>query len=765
MIRQILHAHCAIVIVLALFVVLGMVYSTTTPLFEAPDEQWHFAFVQYVATGRGLPVQTEQPTHLARQEASQPPLYYLLAAGVTFWIDTSDYPSIVWENPHYGYNVPGIVNDNKNLFIHTSLENFPYRGAVLAIHLARLLSVLMGALAVLFTYLLALEIFPAQKSLAASAGVVIAFVPQFLFVSSAVSNDSTIVALAALSLWLMARLLNDRRPLHVRDAITLGVACGLAALAKVSGLGLSTLAVLVLTWHILRQSKIRNAVLNAVKDQKSKILFYFLLFTFTFSLVAGWWYARNLILYGELTGTVRMNEIFHLRAAPMSLDQLLVQLHDVWETFWVGFGWGNIRAHPLIYTGIGIFVALGVIGWAFRIRNSQLAIRHSPFAILCAWIALMFAALIYWIQTTQAPHGRLFFPALPAIAVLLVFGLAHWLMTNRRWPLLHLEPTFPRLRVGGLNWGFGISLFALAVLAPFAILQPAYAFPQSLDAAPSTIRRVDINYGDQMKLLGYELSERRALPGDAVMLTLYWQSLAAMERDYSIGIHLIDAQQHVIGARDSYPGHGMLPTRLWFAGQIIRDVYWLPIDANASPGGAQIQVSLYTREDKRDLPSRDPNGQAITPIIGQIKIASAAPQTVPRMQIPTQYTWGSQIALMGYDLINAAAPNQGFELKLYWQRATPMDVDYTIFVHALDTNGTIVAQQDRQPMNGANPTSLWDDGEIVAERYAFSIPWNASSANRIVVGVYRADTGERLTVVDAQGNVIGDQVTLARGTR
>jgi len=303
------------------------------------------------------------------------------------------------------------------------------------------------------------------------------------------------------------------------------------------------------------------------------------------------------------------------------------------------------------------------------------------------------------------------------------------------------------------------------VLAPFAILQPAYAFPQSLDAAPSTIRRVDINYGDQMKLLGYELSERRALPGDAVMLTLYWQSLAAMERDYSIGIHLIDAQQHVIGARDSYPGHGMLPTRLWFAGQIIRDVYWLPIDANASPGGAQIQVSLYTREDKRDLPSRDPNGQAITPIIGQIKIASAAPQTVPRMQIPTQYTWGSQIALMGYDLINAAAPNQGFELKLYWQRATPMDVDYTIFVHALDTNGTIVAQQDRQPMNGANPTSLWDDGEIVAERYAFSIPWNASSANRIVVGVYRADTGERLTVVDAQGNVIGDQVTLAEGTR
>ena len=757
MLRRTLCAHRAIVIVLALFVALGIVYSTITPLFEAPDEQWHFAFVQSVATGRGLPVQSEQPAHLARQEGSQPPLYYLLAAGATFWIDTSDYPGLVWENPHYGYNVPGIVNDNKNLFIHTSLENFPYRGAVLAIHLARSLSVLMGALAVLFTYLLALEIFPAQKSLAASAGAVVAFVPQFLFVSSAVSNDSTIVALAALSLWLMARLLNDHRPLQTPDAIVLGGACGLAALAKVSGLGVSALAVLVLTWHILRRSKIRNAVLNTVKDQKLEILFHFLIFTFAFLLVAGWWYLRNLVLYGELTGTARMNELFHLRAAPMPFDQLLVQLREVWETFWVGFGWGNIRAQPLIYTGIEIFVALGVIGWALRIRHSPFAIRHSPFAIrnspftiLCVWLALMVAALVYWMQTTQAPHGRLFFPALPALAVLIVSGLTQF-RTSR---ITHPASRF-------INLSFVLFLFALSALAPFAILQPAYAFPQSLDAAPSTIQRVDINYGDQMKLLGYELSARRALPGDAVTLTLYWQSLAAMERDYSIGIHVLDAQQRVVGARDSYPGHGMLPTRLWFAGQIIRDVYWLPIAANASPGGAQIQVSLYPREDKRDLPARDPNGQTITPLIGQMKIAAAAPQAIPRTQIPTQYTWGGQITLLGYDFINAASPNQGFELRLYWQRAAPMDVDYTIFVHALDPNGNMVAQQDRQPMNGTNPTSLWDDREIVVERYVFSIPWNASSANRIVVGVYRADTGERLTVVDPQGNVLGDQVTLA----
>ncbi|MCI0478835.1 MAG: phospholipid carrier-dependent glycosyltransferase, partial [Anaerolineales bacterium] len=504
------------------------------------------------------------------------------------------------------------------------------------IHLARWLSVLMGALAVLFTYLLALEIFnhaviaseakqsPIRDSgiasdedrprndsrvkfLAASAGAVVAFVPQFLFVSSAVSNDSTIVATSAFVLWLILRLLDDRRQPTTddgrRSAVILGVACGLAALAKVSGLGLGALAVLVFVWQFLRQP--------AIENRKPRILSRVLLFTFAFLLVAGWWYARNLILYGELTGTARMSEIFHLRAAPMPFDQLLVQLREVWETFWVGFGWGNIRTHPLIYNVIQVFVALGVIGWVLGIRNSKFAIQNSRFAILFLWLALMFAALIYWMQTTQAPHGRLFFPALLALAVLLVSGLAQF--------------QIPNLRVGILILGFGIFLFALSALAPFLILQPAYAYPQTLSEnnISQIPNRVDISYDDEIKLLGYDVSARRVLPGTAIELTLYWQSLMPMDEDYSIGIRVVDAQQHVIGTRNSYPGHGMLPTRLWYTGQIIRDAYWLPINADARDTPlAQIQIVVFERLSKRDLAARDPRGEIITPFIGQIEVAA-----------------------------------------------------------------------------------------------------------------------------------------------
>ena len=740
MARRVLSDHREAALVLALFIALGSFYSITTPLFEAPDEQWHFAYVQYVAAGRGLPIQTlDKPTHLARQEGSQPPLYYLMAAAATFWVDTLNFPQLVWENPHYGYNIPGIVNDNKNLFIHTSLENFPYRGAALAIHLARLLSVLMGAFAVLCTYLLTLEIFPDRKFLAASAGAVAGFVPQFLFVSSAVSNDSTIVALSALSLWMVTRMLtaDRRRPfadrrrrsaVSARNVVLLGIATGLAALAKVSGAGLVVLGALVLIYTHRRKS--------------SELLIRLFVFALVVFVVAGWWYLRNYFLYGELTGTAMMIRIFGARESPLTWAQLLAQLDEVWETFWVGFGWGNIRANPAVYTFLEILIALSGLGLLFgfvrrRERLHPTFVKALPFFVLAFWIVIAFVELLNWMEITQAPHGRLFFPVLPALAPLAVFGFSQWFPAR-------VEPLAAR--------AMAVALFVLAAIAPFAILQPAYAYPITLDSAPNLARPLNINYDDKMKLLGYELSSDRVIPGGEVELTLYWQSLATMNEDYSIGIHVLDPNQRVIGARDSYPGRGLLPTRLWRAGQIIRDPYWLPIAADApAPSIAQIQVALYERETKRDLPTLDPNGQTITPVIARLKIAGMNNGS-PQVQNATQFVFGEQIDLIGYDI-------QARLLTLYWRRAAPITADYTVFVHVLDANGTVVAQKDQQPAASTNPTSLWDEGEVVTDPYTIAV--SAQGKYRIELGLYRAETGERLAVSDGNGKALGDHVTLA----
>lgn len=717
--RRAIPGHRAFLAILGAFIALAIAYSVTTPLFEAPDEQWHYAFVQYVAQGRGLPVQSSNPDHLARQEASQPPLYYLLAAAATFWIDTSDFPGIIWENPHYGFNIPGVVNDNKNLFIHTAAESFPYRGASLAIHMARWVSVLLGAVALLCTYLLALEIFRGQRGFAAAAVGFVAFVPQFIFVSSAVSNDSAIVAASALSLWLMLRLLFIQP--RLRDTIALGIAAGLAALAKVSGLGIAVLAVFVIAWVHRKNAR--------------ALATHVIFFTFCFLLVAGWWYARNWVLYGELTGTEMMLRVFGERGALLTVQQLVTQLSEVWETFWVGFGWGNIRAQPLVYALFGLLIVLGAVGWVGAIVRRHIE-NKTAFAVLGLWIFLTFTALLRWLEVTQAPHGRLFFPVLPALAPLVIFGFVQLIPPRAHSIAAYMPP---------------IASFAISLYALVAVLRPAYAFPPSLNAGEveKIANRVDLVYDGKLKLLGYDVSPKRAVPDGSVELTLYWQSLAPMDEDYSIGLALLDADRRVLAQRNSYPGHGMLPTRLWRAGQTIRDTYWVPVPASApAPSLAQIQVSFFRRETKRDLAAVDPNGNAVTPIIGRFKIASS--RTIEaHPQNRTDYVFGNQVALIGYDV-----RAQGFEITLYWKWVAPINADYSVFVHVLDASGKIIAQKDSQPSGGSNPTSLWDDGEIVLDHYAFD--QLARGTYQVRVGLYRADTGERLTL----GNGLGDNVTL-----
>lgn len=586
-----------ILLLLSSFILLGVVYSFITPLFEAPDEQWHFAFVQHIAQGDGLPEQSLPLTHLARQEGSQPPLYYLLAAALTFWIGTSDYPAMVWENPHYGYDVPGVVNDNKNLFIHTVQEAFPYHNTALAIHLARLLSLAMGTAAVYLTYRLTRLVVPQYEFAAVAAAALVAFTPQFLFVSSAVSNDSTIVALCAAVLYLLVRTL--RIPPTLRDAILIGAAAGLAALAKVSGLALLAPVIVVLAY--VNRANLRRLVMHEIAALA------------TFAVVAGWWYARNLLLYGEVTGTRRMVEIFGDRVAPLTFEGWQAQLREVFETFWVGFGWGNIRAPEWVYLIVGIGALLGVIGLAVgtwrvvkrqrdtnRVDFSVMAERYSPFFLLTAWVVIIFLALLQWMIQTQAPHGRLMFPALPALAPLVVIG----------W--LQLPPRGARKVVAQ---AMTVGLFGFAAVAAIFLLTPAYAAPTRLSESDLALipSRVDIRYDESLMLLGSSVRPHPVDPRSALQVDLYWRVLAPMDTDYSLNLAALDENFRVVGSRNSYPGHGLLPTRLMKVGEMFHDTYWLPAGA---PLG-KIQVSVYERESQQNLGAFDPAGNEITPIVNE----------------------------------------------------------------------------------------------------------------------------------------------------
>jgi hypothetical protein len=138
------------ILILVAHLALGVLYSVVVPIWEAHDEWGHYAFVRYLATERAFP---PPDTKLVERydESVQPPLYYILGALATFWINTDDGLELT-TNP---YATTGDGTGGVNFAIHRwEAESFPYRGTVLSIHVTRLVSVLLSTLVVWTTYLI-----------------------------------------------------------------------------------------------------------------------------------------------------------------------------------------------------------------------------------------------------------------------------------------------------------------------------------------------------------------------------------------------------------------------------------------------------------------------------------------------------------------------------------------------------------------------------------------------------------------------------------
>jgi hypothetical protein len=104
------------------------------------------------------------------------------------------------------------------------------------------------------------------------------------------------------------------------------------------------------------------------------------------------------------------------------------------------------------------------------------------------------------------------------------------------------------------------------------------------------------------------------------------------------------------------------------------------------------------------------------------------------------------IELIGYTL----TPSQSkIQLTLFWRPLTPISTDYTTFVHLRNSHGLTVTQQDRQPFDGAYPTSRWQPNEVVIDPLTLSIPETLPPGTyTLFTGLYQLDTLARLPVVN-----------------
>lgn len=90
-------------------------------------------------------------------------------------------------------------------------------------------------------------------------------------------------------------------------------------------------------------------------------------------------------------------------------------------------------------------------------------------------------------------------------------------------------------------------------------------------------------------------------------------------------------------------------------------------------------------------------------------------------------------------------------LDLVWEVLGQPPADYKVFVHLLDAAGNLVRQYDAVPCNWGCPTGQWELGEVVLDQATLSLANLSPGAYQLSIGLYHAQTGERLPVQGSDG--------------
>jgi 4-amino-4-deoxy-L-arabinose transferase-like glycosyltransferase len=330
------------------------------------------------------------------------------------------------------------------------------------LYVSRLISVLFGAGTVFFCWAAARQLAPRSPMWAVAAAGVIALLPQFSFNNARVSNDSMVHCLGSAAFYIWFRGL--RQPGYDPWMLRAAGIVGLALLAKLTAVALIPGVALVVLFRAFQvgagETKWRERLLRggrlAVGTAGAALA------------VCGWWLVRNLIVYGDLTGTAAVNRYYRANLPRIDLampDQRSQFIDATWKSFWGMFGWQDILMPDGFYSQAGFFTiaffgltglaVLWIIAWRFarRRRNSDQVIIptyawQAVSVLAVVGIALVVGFVQYSLQVAEAPQGRYLYLILLPVALLFTGGL-YALAPHRILKVLALS--IPILWLGAMN--------------------------------------------------------------------------------------------------------------------------------------------------------------------------------------------------------------------------------------------------------------------------------------------------------------------------
>lgn len=380
--RNHLLPRISLAALLAAYFALAVASSFVTRLRYGPDEPAHFVYVREIATHFRMPELAHRITpdisSRASHEAHQPPLYYALAA----------MPYAV---------ARGLGADTDAIW-----------------RILRIFTALIGAAWVYCLYRFAREVFGQRRCAAVLAAACVGLLPSAVYIGGVVNNDALGNATFAAAMWLMLKCVR-RDAIGRKDALAIGLVCGLAMLAKPQGvfvLPTVVAASLVIRWHSGRvaQASLVNAGLAIAVAL----------------VLASPWFIRNQITYGSpvLQSLYNPGPGWSLSAVWFATVHLF---RFFWTPYWLvaPFVKGDIYTRLLL-----AFCLVSAVGVAARIRRREpdcgLEGRADIWALMALPTVLIYVFLLRHtlvVDMGALQQGRLLLPAAGIVGAGIVAGL------------------------------------------------------------------------------------------------------------------------------------------------------------------------------------------------------------------------------------------------------------------------------------------------------------------------------------------------------
>lgn len=273
-----------------------------------------------------------------------------------------------------------------------------------------------------------------------------------------------------------------------------------------------------------------------------------------------------------------------------------------------------------------------------------------------------------------------------------------------------------------------------------------------LTASPIPPEGSPISTEAGLGLLGARVKELKVEPGETLTVDLLLTTDRPLERDYTLTLSLLDPDgDRRWGQTDLPPLDRVYPTSAWQPGERILQSVDIDVSPEASAGEKVLTLGFYAYETTRKLlPLRDDAASDNLILLPERPIVRwPVVHESPSMQATQLANLGNLARLVGYDLSDETLQGgMDLDVILHWQCLQEMSTNYTVFVHLLDEDGTLVTQSDRYPGDGQFPTMGWIAGEYITDRHTLSLPSGLPEGTyRLSVGLYDLNTGQRLKTV------------------